>query len=560
MADISLVEYTGGLNQHSAPDLINANQSPMMVNITLDQEGSLGSRTGSQLLELFTGTDKVRGMGIQKRSDGTERPFYAVSGALRYYNGTDWDATASGTDQISDGYDVSFTMFKEHLYYISAKDSEYLMKVSDASTPVISEVDSTNHYEGKYLTSGNARLLLMGSHRFPNRVFHSQVDSDKFSIIRATVSSVSGLSVTLTSALFTFSMNGWRIYNITRDEEAWIEAVTSTTVASLTRIASLSSWVNTDELLIMYDFVDIDEAVTAGCSLGEQTPFLIFSKSDAYVYDPSADYVRKMSGFGCVSGKNLQVISGNAIWASYDGVYRYASGMAYPVKISLPLENELTFDKIWNKTTKAGLDASAAWTDSNKYYLSVGNLSGTVDGQTLNDVMLVFNFNQQAWQLRTYTANGLGYCFAEFVDATLGRVKLSGSRDDTALLRWDVINVYTDDDLEDAPIAYTALYRTKHFEYRAFEKSKIILEGHMKGYIGTAIGVKVSLSGSQTYVDWTTTDTTPAGYDWHYMTLAPLYPNTCKSISLEFSGTGKWYIYNVGLDLKTEETSNLNRV
>jgi hypothetical protein len=559
MASLELTDYTGALNQHSAPHLIANNQSPMMVNVTLDMEGSAGTRPGSEVIKDYGAGEKIRGIGLQRLDSGVERPFVAAGGALYYWDGTDFDSTASGTDHITDAYDVNFVQFNDYLYYISAKDDEYLMKVSDAATPVITEVDSEDDYEGKYLAVTTGNLILAGSHRFPSRVFVSKTGTDQFNFVRGVVSSSSGMVLTISSALFNDSMNGWEIYNITEGQTAYIESVTSTTTATLTGISALTSWTSSDTVIMMADYFDFDGTVTGITSLGEQAPALVFTKSDAYILDPISRYSRKMEGFGCSSHKNISVIQGNAIWANLNGVYRMSSSMSYPQKISLPLENEVTLNKVWNKITLAGMNASASWSDGNKYYLAIGDLSGTVDGVTLNDVVLVYNFNHQGWQIRTYTTNGIGYCFGEFNNGT-SRVLLAGSRDRKTLYQFEVPDVYTDDTYEGTATDYEALYRTKHFEYKSFSSEKQILDGYVKGLFNTTNDIKIALSGADTYSAWTTLEATAANFDWGYQRLSPLTPSVCKSFSIEVSGTGKWILYAIGLDIKEKSSSNLKSI
>jgi hypothetical protein len=86
MATINLVDLSGGMNQHSSPDLIANNQSPLILNCNLDQDGNVATRTGTDLLVNVSGTGDVKGLGVQERVTGLPRLFWSANGNLYYYN------------------------------------------------------------------------------------------------------------------------------------------------------------------------------------------------------------------------------------------------------------------------------------------------------------------------------------------------------------------------------------------------------------------------------------------------------------------------------------------
>lgn len=563
MATININDFSGGLNQHTSPDLIGANQAPMLLNCVLDQDGNVAHRTGSDLLKKVTGTGKVYGMGVHHRAAGTDRLYWSAGGALYYYNGTNWDTTVS-SEGITDAYDVSFTSFGDNLYYVSAKDGETVMKIADADSPTAAELDSTNDPDGKYLASGNGSLLLAGWYKLPNRIFFSEVGTDQFKMKKLTVESaantgVNGMTLKITTNDFTTDMNGWAIYNITAGTEAQIEQVLDANEADITGISAITGWED-DVIVVMDNFLDLDDAVTGLVSLGEQSPFLGFTKTDAYVFDPKTGYSKKMAGFGCSSHKNIAVVNGTAIWAGRTGVFAYSPSAYVPEELSVLIRNDLFQNGIWDKVTEAGLNSSAAFVDDDKYFLAIGNLSEEVRGLAQNDIVLCFDFAKKAWTAHSYTTNGLGYCFAVYTDATAGKMIVSGSRDDMSIYKMNVADLYTDDDSAGTATAVTATYIHKPIESGELQNNKTLLDAYMKLYASVALTITYATDGATSFTAWTSTGTTGAGYDWHYQRLAPFGHANLKAISMKIAGTGKWVLYYIGYDLKESQSTTLTPV
>jgi len=90
MGTINLVDFSGGMNQHSSPDLIGINQSPLIVNMNLDQNGNVATRTGTDMLVNVSGTGYIRGLGIQERVTDIPRLWWTALGNLYYYYNGSW--------------------------------------------------------------------------------------------------------------------------------------------------------------------------------------------------------------------------------------------------------------------------------------------------------------------------------------------------------------------------------------------------------------------------------------------------------------------------------------
>lgn len=117
MATINLVDLSGGMNQHSSPDLIGNNQSPLILNCNLDQDGNVATRTGTDLLVNVSGTGDVKGLGVQERVTGLPRLFWSANGNLYYYSNASYINEISSlvnTATISNGENAVVTSATAH--------------------------------------------------------------------------------------------------------------------------------------------------------------------------------------------------------------------------------------------------------------------------------------------------------------------------------------------------------------------------------------------------------------------------------------------------------------
>lgn len=74
-----------GMNTIGSPTEISPNQSPDMLNMNLDQSGSLNKRTGYERV-MNLGADPIKGMFLYRKSNGQEI-FLVASGGKLYTSG-----------------------------------------------------------------------------------------------------------------------------------------------------------------------------------------------------------------------------------------------------------------------------------------------------------------------------------------------------------------------------------------------------------------------------------------------------------------------------------------
>lgn len=312
------------------------------------------------------------------------------------------------------------------------------------------------------------------------------------------------------------------------------------------------------------DFIDLDDPVSGIVSLGESAPFLGFTKFDMYIFDPDTGESRKISGFGCTSHRSIKVIQGNAIWLSYEGIFRFSGTEAYPVKISDKVENWNTYDAVFNQISGTGFTSAAAGVWRNKYFISLGNLSSTVLGETLNDCWLVYDIHKRAWTIETHTPNGAGAWFDVWVNTNNIQVLVSGSRDNRRVYQIHKPSTYTDDNSTGAGQAVTATMISKLWEfggkgskYSGPEDRKNLDYGYMKLSTNTDLDIDVALDGASSFSDWSSTGITPAGFNWNRIQLSAFQNNDFYAMQYKLSGSGNWLLYEFSADIVSREDTEI---
>ena len=324
--------------------------------------------------------------------------------------------------------------------------------------------------------------------------------------------------------------------------------------------------VGNDTFTTASDYVDLDATVTGLKSLGESNPLLGFDTETITVMDPAQSYSRKIEGnFACLSHRSIQNLQGHAIFLARDGFYRMSSVEAYPIKISTPVENQVTYDAFFNRISQNGFKTAAAFVRGNKYYCCVGDLTSDVKGESHEDFWFVMDLKQVTWQHRTYSANGLGAVFIDYVnDSSDTRLALAGSKDAPIMYEFEVENLYTDEDTNGDEQSVTAKYRTKYFEIpigsqgsAGVETQKTLTKGFVKFKADSALTMKYSKDASGIYSSWTTTTVTnnSVGYEWN--ALSPFRDPSFKSLSVGVEGTGNWILYSLGFNISPNRNDQL---
>jgi hypothetical protein len=512
------------------------------------------------VLVVLIDTDSNKTGGIHERSHWDYSESDAYTGHKSHYS-AEFNESASQPGANFASITWTETANRDYNFFItqSSPTPAYNMyKISDTDSPTASIVDSTNNFEAKYLTSGNGRIAFAGSSIFPRRVFYSKIGSASFDYKKVTVASVGTLTVDLTTTVVTAGMDGWDIYNATEGTRATIEAVTDSDTFTVTGIDSVATWVG-DTLYLTDSYIELDNAVTGVTALGDQDPFLTFTKTNAYVFDPITNFSKNLGEFGCSSHRSIKVLRSSAFWINKNGIYRYSSGMQEPTKVSGVLENNVLWNGIWNGISKQGFENASAFIYKNKYYVSVGdNTYITKNGQPIEDCMLVYDMEKNSFTVYSYGANGLGTSFAVYSDNTLGDMIIGGSRDNPTIYQTEVKDLYTDSDNTGAENDYTYIYRGTELTSGRIDMDKLLEEVTLKLKTKNGTVISYAKDGDEDYEYWATTTTTDDGKKYHRVRIQPFSDANLKTISLEFSGEGEFVLYNYTIQMSDTSSTNLS--
>lgn len=312
------------------------------------------------------------------------------------------------------------------------------------------------------------------------------------------------------------------------------------------------------------DVVNHDAPATGIVAFGSGKPFVIFTENDYTIVNPTSGFTEQVKGFGCPSHRAIAVIGGHLVWPSRQGncFYRLGPNDSYPTEISRLISNDLTVDAIMNRIAGTSWATMAAGVTNDRYLCSIGNLSSTVKGQTLNDAVVELDFAQNSWKVHTMTTGGIGSVFAEFVDTDGMRELYAGSNDTKAVYQLEKVGVYTDDNSAGATSTVTSLARTMHYRFTNKGEEAINMKDveklHFLYSAAGAITVKFSLDGNQTYNTLPVTlPATTAGMDWEWTYIDMEADGQCKSISLEISTTGNFSIYGVGIEVESLDNTGI---
>jgi hypothetical protein len=542
-------------NPGAATSISNAN--PCVVTRTAHRFA-----TGDEVS--FTTTDTLP-TGL---STGTT--YYVIYATANTFNlATSYANAIAGTKIATTGAGAgTHTIVIDRDYQISVTQATStpaysLYKVSDTDIPTVSAVDSTNGLEAKYLTAGNGRLLFSGSSLFPRRVFYSEAGTDIFLYKKVTGNATIGSypTVNIDEAILTSDMVGWDVWNSTKSQVATIETITDADTMTISTASGTHAWAHEDVIYLCSNYFDLDGKCTGLVSLGDQNPFLAFTENHAYLFDPNSLNSRLLGNYGCSSHRSIKVLRGSAFWINKDGMYRFGIGMTEPVKISLPIENNVTFKGIWNGINPNNFSEAAAFTYNNKYYVSVGDNSYIISrGLNIEDCLIVYNLDQQSFTVEGYPQSGLGTVFGVFDSTVLGKIVIGGSRDDMSLYKMYTRNKFTDDASDGSSSSYTYYFRTKELESGQIELDKILKELYLKLYSKDGTIISYARDGDNEYNYWTTTSTTPDNKKFHRELVAPFGDANLKSISIQFSGEDAFILYGLEIYLKETNSSNLKPI
>jgi hypothetical protein len=540
-----------GINQYSDPGLVAPSQFELLVNVSQSQLGSIAHRPGTELYnDLIAAAGLVQGLHMFMKEDGTFY-FHKVSGGGLYVGneGTDtW--TSQETSLVDAASKVEFTNFIGRHYFIGEGSTEYLRYATETGNSTQVTIAS-----GTAASSSTGSTLVATTEIFTPGVvgltIHNTTEGTTRVITGYTASS-SGTTVTVDSAINdTWDGDTIKIYGegkfLASNGPYMMFAGASNRKAYWTNVGS--------DTVTTSDFYETQAPHTGLVSFGNGRPFVLFTEISYVVIDPARNYFNEVFDFGCSSHRSIKSVRGYLVWASRVAKAFLMMGPndSIPQVISKPITNDLTLDAIVNKIAGSAWGNMAGGVIGDRYICSIGNLSSTVKGQTLDDCVVDIDLSQQAWKVHTYTTGGVGSVFAEFIDSDGNRNLYGGSKDNKAVYKMDMAGIYTDDDSEGSPQAVAMLALTPHTEFRDQSRGTVDMKEvskiHMKYKATTAITVQAAQDGATSYSSAGLTTFPVAStlkWVWDYMDFGE---PQCKSISLSFSTTGECIIFDYGLEV-----------
>lgn len=320
---------------------------------------------------------------------------------------------------------------------------------------------------------------------------------------------------------------------------------------------SYFSNVSSDTFTTTTDYFDSAGVPTGLTSFGDGRPFIIFTSNNYLIADPANNTSIQSDSNGCVNHRTIQNVNGNIIFMDYDGFYSITQNQAYPVDISLALKNSLTGNAIFTQINAANYSVIASGQIENRYYCALGNLKTSVKGQTLNSCIVEYDIDQKTWKVHTFTSNDIGAVFCKYLSSTNGMQLFAGSFSSGTVYQMEVLNTYTDSDINKVAQSVTSVFRTKHYDFVSRYVTPATLKKlnkvHFRYYAAAPITVKYSLDGNLTYTAFPATLPAFTTAEWTNDFLRMATSGECKTIGLEFSCTGNFYIYAVGFDATNKE-------
>lgn len=522
-----------GMDQATDPSLVENNESPFLLNVTLDQPGTWSGRKGtSSLSTQLDATDEGWGLFSYNPTTSNTNDLKAISDRdLFSWNGTTWDE--DDTDEFPADTRVSGVNFLNRLYVNDASGDNPMKYVTTGAVTAVQPSGDTNYHIGTDIIEvAKNSLITQINDLQPQIIAYSLPFTDRFYDSTGTVASDADTNgtgtVVTTAAVFEPEDIGAILYNSDTDEMFRITEWTSATIPYVTTDGDTSGWGN-DTIYVIRNIFEQDGAVTGIRAYGENV--VSFDEQNMYVWDPtSPTWSRLFNGFGCVNGRTPQVVDGVLIWANREGIYLWG-GEGRPIDVTAKIRNRVTGEGIWDLVNpdEFGNFCAGVQRAEGKYYLSVGTLqtlSGAPASATSNAV-LVFDVKKGSWTIRSYPEQILD--FTEHIDG-------NGNKDLYAITE-NALVVKIDDGSTDAAVAgaagITYQIQTPHYVFGDPTTLTNIAEYYVKHVSSNNVTLKLSVNRAAYGSPITMTASST-------VKVSPVLPRDNHqgfSHSLEFSGT-----------------------
>jgi hypothetical protein len=263
----------------------------------------------------------------------------------------------------------------------------------------------------------------------------------------------------------------------------------------------------------------------------------IFTTEAVWYHNPSTLETKPFYKHGTTSHFSVTELWGNLVWVDRAGIHLF-SGEGRPTNIVRPLQNE-NIGAVWDKITGSSWDDIRSVAYGDNLYVYVGDLSGALPGDTtaLDDVVLVYNYQQDSWHMLD---NHKVAFWATFTNSSGVEKLLFGGNDDR--------NVYErDDSYSHDGTAIDMVARTKYYSMTVPEFNKVYGDLYVvyrpQNEASKYIDVSTAINGTNNYIEKVSDTTasklslngdTTENYDVKRVTLN----NTDgRSISYEFANS-----------------------
>lgn len=538
-----LNDKSGGMN-HKSPALLADNQAEMLVDVTTDQVGNIAHRLGDTKYLDTVGSAVPRLLDIFKKEDGTKHFHFVHSGDLLVNGVGSWSTQASA--EWNTASNINAVNFIGRHYFASSTAEEWVRWATETGATTYLKA-----FTAVVSASSTASTLIASTNVFSAGVVGMKIFNTTDGTSRTITAYTSETTVTVDTAINNdwdgddielridgkyLAVNG--AYMIIAGNSVYPRRVYYTNVAS-------------ESVNVGTDYFNTSEPPTGVASFGNGRAFVIFTGSDYMVADPATIYTNVVEGFGCVSHRSIKNVKGLLVYFGYGVFYALSPNASYPTDISTIIRNDISNAGLMNKIDPSLYSLTAAGVIDDKYYCSVGDLTGAVFGLTLDSCVLEIDVTQNNWKAHTHTANDLGGCFTTLEDSS-GSFLYAAGRVDGTVYKMNTPATFTDDDATGTPQAVTSIVLDKHYDFmdkgENAVKQKDVFRLHFRYYSTSTIAVDYSLNGATTYDSskalvlpiYTTTR-------WGYNDFA--LGEQCKTFSLKLSFTGECIIYSIGIEI-----------
>jgi hypothetical protein len=426
-------QLTGTMNQSMNPFLMSDSDFLYLKNITHDEIGTISKDGGySEIGDSRVGDGKVDLLFDYIPYTGSHIPLTIENGRLQKYV-SGWGNVTSAAEFTPDAR-ASAVNFNNKAYIATANDE--LSYTEGGAVTSVSTDNGGASVRGRYLAEC-ADMLCLGNLtevHSPNEVV--------------------------------FSIEGTHVFY-----DPGLE--------------SYDTYATTDRI------ISVDGAITGLASF--QGLLMIFTHGATYFWNPENNNTKKLCSFGTDSHWSIKELNGMLYFANRDGVFRF-NGENLPELISIPITN-WAINSVWRLVDGGNWATMSAEAFEGKYYLSIGDLTGLMPGDTelQEGVVLVYDAYRNNWSFLTGHPCSM---LCKVVNEEGNQRLWFGSNEGRVVYQKDYS--YAHDG-----VAFDMVVRTKYYDFGMPENVKGLFQLYATyrsgGNLGDYLTVSVATDGSNAY-------------------------------------------------------------